>query len=353
MKYVVKEGKLNGKYNAINKAREDVENILKKESFNELYIPTTYPIRNGLVGKLIQTMNYVYNDLIWKISLNKLHKNDIVFIQYPLMNNCFDLTKIIKKYNSKIKFVVLTHDLDSIRYMYKKNESKILKKRRKKTDFGVINNANYVIVHNKKMHDKLLELDITNDIYEIGLFDYLLKKPVTTKRTKDDGIVIAGNLKPEKVKYISALDTINNVKFNLYGVGYESKGHKNIDYKGSFLPDELPYKLTGAFGLVWDGDGIDGCSGIYGHYLKYNNPHKISLYLASNMPVIVWKESALASFVTKNNIGFAVNNLNEIEEKISMMSQEEYDKMIINCHKISNKLINGDYLKKVINKILK
>ena len=179
MKYVVKEGKLNGKYNAINKAREDVENILKKESFNELYIPTTYPIRNGLVGKLIQTMNYVYNDLIWKKSLNKLHKNDIVFIQYPLMNNCFDLTKIIKKYNSKIKFVVLTHDLDSIRYMYKKNESKILKKRRKKTDFGVINNANYVIVHNKKMHDKLLELDITNDIYEIGLFDYLLRTSIS------------------------------------------------------------------------------------------------------------------------------------------------------------------------------
>lgn len=352
MKYIVKEGKLDGKYNAINKAREDVENILKKEDFKELYIPTIYPIRHGIVGKIVQAVNYIHNDLIWKKHLKKLNKDDVIFIQYPLINKCFDVTKIIKKYNSKIKFIVLVHDLDSIRYMYKKDESQISKKRRKKADLGVVENANYVIVHNKKMHDELKKQGVmNNNIYELGLFDYLLDKPVKTKRNKNDGVVIAGNLKPEKVKYIKMLNEAKNVKFNLYGVGYESQGYKNIDYKGSFLPDELPQKLKGAFGLVWDGDGIQGCTGVYGHYLKYNNPHKISLYLASNMPVVVWKESALAKFIEDNKLGISISNIKEIDKKIKTMSQEDYKKMCDNVNKISNKLRKGGFLQEALNKI--
>ncbi len=32
-------------------------------------------------------------------------------------------------------------------------------------------------------------------------------------------------------------------------------------YFGSFLPDELPAALEGGFGLVWDGDSAETCSG--------------------------------------------------------------------------------------------
>ena len=56
---------------------------------------------------------------------------------------------------------------------------------------------------------------------------------------------------------------------------------------GSFLPDELPSALEGSFGLVWDGDSSKTCSGVFGEYLRYNNSHKASLYLASGFPIIV------------------------------------------------------------------
>ena len=40
-------------------------------------------------------------------------------------------------------------------------------------------------------------------------------------------------------------------------------------YFGSFLPDELPVALEGGFGLVWDGDSAETCSGVFGEYLRF------------------------------------------------------------------------------------
>lgn len=62
-------------------------------------------------------------------------------------------------------------------------------------------------------------------------------------------------------------------------------------WHGSFKPEESPEHLQG----VWDGDSVDTCAGNTGAYLRYNNPHKTSLYLACGMPVIVWKEAAIAA----------------------------------------------------------
>ena len=51
--------------------------------------------------------------------------------------------------------------------------------------------------------------------------------------------------------------------YNLYGVGFdESRALENEAYFGSFLPDELPAALEGGFGLVWDGDSAETCSGV-------------------------------------------------------------------------------------------
>ena len=126
---------------------------------------------------------------------------------------------------------------------------------------------------------------------------------------------------------------------------YEDEGLDNIFYHGAFPADELPLKLNGKFGLVWDGYSADGCQGTFGQYLKLNNPHKTSLYLASGLPVIIWKEAALASFIVENNLGFAVDKLSEINEKLSQISDEQYKIMANNVKGISAKLRNGEYIK--------
>ena len=74
---------------------------------------------------------------------------------------------------------------------------------------------------------------------------------------------------------------------------------KNVKYCGQYKPEELPEKLEGGFGLVWDGDDLGACTGVFGEYMKYNNPHKTSLYLASGLPVIIWEKAAMAKYIEK------------------------------------------------------
>ena len=65
-----------------------------------------------------------------------------------------------------------------------------------------------------------------------------------------------------------------NQKFNLYGVGYTGNTNKDIKYYGAFPPEQLPYVMQGAWGLVWDGTSSNTCEGVFGEYLRINNPHK-------------------------------------------------------------------------------
>ena len=58
---------------------------------------------------------------------------------------------------------------------------------------------------------------------------------------------------------------------------------QNVVYKGVYPPDQLPDKIQGGWGLIWDGSSLKGCQGNYGEYLKYNNPHKTSFYIAMEM----------------------------------------------------------------------
>ena len=108
--------------------------------------------------------------------------------------------------------------------------------------------------------------------------------------------------------------------------------------------------MQGGFGLVWDGDSSDTCSGMYGEYLKINNPHKASLYLASNFPIIVWRQSALADFVRNNNCGILVNSLFEILESLESMSEDEYQELVKNSKRIGEKIRQGYYLKAALEK---
>ncbi len=97
--------------------------------------------------------------------------------------------------------------------------------------------------------------------------------------------------------------------------------------------------------MVWDGDSAHTCSGMYGEYLKINNPHKASLYLASNFPIIVWSQSALADFVKRNDCGIIIDSLFEIAGALENMDEERYQQFLENSRKIGEKIRQGHYLK--------
>ena len=223
--------------------------------------------------------------------------------------------------------------MESIRLISEKSLSFLQKLRIKIEEFEFLKASSYLIAPNKYMRKFLEDKNVTVQMGELEIFDYLISEEIENKILKKkvsskNSIVIAGNLSKEKSAYIYLLPM--NLNFELYGVNYiedKDSQSENINYNGSYMADKLPAVLNGRFGLVWDGSSIETCEGGYGKYLMYNNPHKVSLYLVSEIPVIIWEKAALASFIVENKIGFTINSLNDINEKLKGLSDEEYKVM--------------------------
>ena len=154
-----------------------------------------------------------------------------------------------------------------------------------------------------------------------------------------------------KCGYVAKLAEMADYPLHLYGNGLDRELSGTAQYHGAFPPDELPAHLEGAFGLVWDGPSVETCDGPMGRYLGYNNPHKVSLYLAAGMPVIVWSKSALAPLVEENGIGIAVNELSEITEKLQRIELDCYVEMKKAAEDYGQKVQRGVFLKQFLIEI--
>lgn len=253
------------------------------------------------------------------------------------------------------RFIVLIHDINSLR-KGGNNYTKEINSTGRFADNQLLKQFDAVICHNDRMKEYLVSLGHRADkIICLEIFDYLTEVNVSDRSLSGvPSIAIAGNLGEKKSGYIYKLDFPKDIlTVHLYGRGFEaSEASANLVYHGSFEPEELPQYLTGDFGLVWDGISIETCAGNTGQYLRYNNSHKLSLYLASNMPVIVWDEAAMAEFVLSKNLGFTVKSLAEIPERINALSPSQYQEMCEAARKEGEKLRNGYYTKKAIEQAL-
>ena len=333
----------NGRENhAGSKARNDIEEIV----INQNYIPVS--IRNykidGLLSRIYQFAVVLVD---WIRVLAKIDNYSCLLIQIPVTYGKMYVLlylRIIKKIRN-LNIIMIIHDLDSIR-----GKEKFVKR-----EIDFLRLADQIICHNDKMKKFLINKTIKPQcLISLGIFDYIAKMPnKQIERRLTNSVIIAGNLSPEKSQYVYKLQQVKgDIVFNLYGPNYQNqKSFSNINYHGEFTPEEIIEKLEGSFGLVWDGDDIEKCSGIMGEYLKVNNPHKTSLYLAAGIPVIVWNQSAMAEFVIRENIGITVESLNNISEAIKNMNESEYQVILKNVSSISEKLRKGFYTKAALHKI--
>lgn len=320
------------------KARNDCEIILEVMGYRKI----SYDIvlkKNNIVSKLQRFMLMV-------IKVAKIKNSSLVVMHYPQFKHfliyCIKFLKKLKK----CSVILLIHDIDSLR----------VSDPIKKEEWKVFNESDYLISHNEKMTEYLVkDYKISlNKIVNLDLFDYLIEyKKIDYNKYKENAVVVAGNLDIEKCGYMYKLaEILKKFSLNAYGPNCKQENFSG-NYKGSFLPEEIPSILSGKYGLVWDGESLDSCEGDFGKYLKYNNPHKVSLYLVSGLPVIIWSQAALADLIKKENLGIVIDNLYELEEKIMSISEDEYESMLNNVYKFRKKLINGEFLKKAIQEIEK
>ena len=343
MKYYLKEEFLHDHNvkNAGNKARNDVEVI-----FNRLgYAPLKVRVDDWYKMNVLNAQIHKYRALLR--AFKRLKKNDDIVIQFPLLHHSLFINSILKSLKNKgVNIYLLIHDLETLRFVNDKSLPFRMKLRMKLTESDTFHSVTGIIAHNPIMKSVLVDKGVAEDkIVSLGIFDYLIPNfQEKSGLTKDQPIIVAGNLAQEKAGYLYTLPEAP--AYNLYGVGFdESRALANETYFGSFLPDELPAALEGGFGLVWDGDSVETCSGFFGEYLRYNNSHKASLYLASGFPLVVWKQSALSHFVLEKGCGIAVESLHDLKEAIDNLSDADYQDLVNNANRVGQEIRDGYYLK--------
>ena len=356
MLYYVEEH-LTGEENRLlggTKARADIETILSELGAAPIFVG--YDKNNLEKNSTQKIKRHIDVKKSWDDMFSSLKKGDTVFIQYVILEHSIFLYRTIKKARkNNIKIVFIVHDLESLQFMDRASSSR-RKIMRVRLEENCLKYGERIIVHNNRMKKILVQRGYAEEKQiSLGIFDYLIddydaERMKSRKLSPDLPVIISGNLSREKSGYV--YDLPDSVDFNLYGVNYNGEENPNVSYKGAYEPEEVPYVMNGSFGLVWDGESSESCVGSFGRYLKINNPHKTSLYLASGIPVAIWRKAALAGFIMKNKCGVVIDSIEDLAAIRNNMTVDQYEQLRKNAEKISKKLRTGYYLKKAVKRCL-
>ncbi len=331
-------------FDAAGKAKIDCEFALKNLGFKNLGF-TQSSIPNSTIGTIKNFFGISY-------ALLRLPFKSTICTQYP--NNKFRKLILTVARLKKCKIITIVHDVKSL-----KGRAEHIEK-----ELAQIILSDVIIVHNNSMKQWFLENNTPIPIIVLGVFDYVSKhKPnqnLSNIIGKQYNIAYAGGFSKGKNSYIYDFDILENHNYclKLYGVGFNSNNRKIaeeksvIEYLGSFPSDQIAYSIKADFGLIWDGVSTTSCSGQYGAYLKYNNPHKTSLYILCGIPIIVWRSAAIATFVEEHKIGICVDNLKNLNSILGNLSLKEYNVMKANVYQLQDKVSRGGFVNDAVTKSL-
>ena len=335
-KYYIKFG-ISKNCNAGSKAIRDIMFLLESKDYKAvLALPTG-------VNKLFKLIDI---PILFLTLLFRVRKNGIILYIVPSNFRRIRFLKFIRRIIG-FKLVCFINDVESLR-MGKPQEYARL-------EIESISCADIVLAPNENSIRILQnEYNLTNHLIPVGVWDYLnnhehVQSNSTIESTyHQQSVAFAGNL--QKSSFIKELHLVH-LNFKIWGSGREKRHKDNIDFMGSETPDKLIGSITEcSWGLVWDGDSIHSCSGLMGSYLRFNNSHKCGLYLCAGIPVIVWCESGMASFVLRHRVGICVSSLQEAAEIISQMNEETYCMYQRNAQSVAQSISKGKFFLQALNK---
>jgi hypothetical protein len=318
---------------AASKARQDVLSILVAAGYQQLYLPRKMSVSNILK--------------FWKqLSAMAKGKTSVV-IEYP----CWQKKRMYVVYLlcklKGIKLYGIIHDIAAIRFQISH-----------RPDMAVLRLFDGLVSHNYSMTAWLREKGYTKKIVDLNAFDYLLDKPRdfhAATLTEPLKLFYAGNLAPDKATYIydKKMKQLPGVKLSVYGQAFdkEKMNGSPVDYKGTFNPGSPQLAEDYHFGLIWEGTSVESCEGVLGEYIRFNNPHKLSLYMSLGLPVVVWQEAAIAKFVIANNIGTTVAKLSDLSELSRKIDYHTYQQYLENIARLSEKVRTGYFLNTALEKL--
>lgn len=317
-----------------DKAKTDVEAIIQSIGYRNIGLRQRRV--KSAVGAYFITLASVLKGVM------SLKEGDILLIQYPL-KKYYDF--VVRHANARgAKVITLIHDLGSFRR----------KKLTVEFEIERLNRSSAIVIHSPAMRKWLVDNGVTVPMTELGLWDYLSDSVSAAQDFAPKGrfrLMFAGNASPAHNDWIYQLGAVApSLDLVIYGGGIdESKLSPNIRPMGYIDSDTLITTAQGDFGVVWYGSSLDEGTGALGEYLKYNAPHKTSLYLRSGIPIVIWNQAALAEIVKKYNVGICVSSLRDVPDALSQLSPHDYATMKANASALASKLAKGHFISNAVN----
>lgn len=318
-----------------DKAKTDIEAVMLKLGFKNIGLKQNRT--KNAVGAYFITLASILR------GLSRLKKGDILVVQYPLKKYYDFVVKRARHRGADV--ITVIHDLGSFRR----------KKLTVEEEIERLNRSSALVVHSPAMHDWLRDKGLTIPVTVLGLFDYLsdsnptAHQPDASCRTQ---LTFAGDISPVHNEWIYKLAASQpEVDLVLYGGGLDQQqARSNMKTMGYVDSDTLIATSKGDYGIVWYGGSLDEGSGALGEYLKYNAPHKTSLYLRAGLPVIIWDKAALAGIVQKLDVGICVPSLGNIAETLAGITPERYAQMRANAIAVATRLADGSFISEALDK---
>lgn len=248
---------------------------------------------------------------------SQVKPGDIVLLPFPLyilaMNfqkECIDFLKKMKN----VKLIAFVLDLHT--WLYKGDYNP-------KTDFLLeqLRTFDLLIVPTKKFAGRLKKEGVSTPMLSFDFLDFIYNGPIKTKNWKQKIYIASGR----------AISLKNyHGKTDIVVIGSSNSTRENITVLPHRKAIELPQIFDGGFGAVDLINNVTTNTNNYDwdSYSAYTSPSKLSLYLASGLPVLVRSDSAVKELVERAGIGLIVDDLNDIDRVFEKLNENDYQKIL-------------------------
>lgn len=322
-----------------NKAKTDNEQTLREMGAVCLGLPASY--HPGKVTTFVLDLMGIVR------YMGSVRRGDIIVLQYPVKKYFSFVCRMAHLRGARV--IALIHDLGSMRR----------KKLTVSHEIERLMHADYVIASNATMQQWLVEHGYQHPTGHLQLFDYR-SSAVSSLRSNVASLprlVYAGALAPRKNTFLLQMDAeAKEYQLVVYGNrdGLPSlKEGRHMKINGFMSPEEFIAGVEGEYGLVWDGDSLDSCTGSFGEYLRLNSPHKASFYLRAGLPLVVWSHSALAPIVESEGMGLVIDDIGQLNSLLPSLSPDHYRKLCENVGRVSHRLATGQYFREALSEAIK
>ncbi|MDR0199374.1 MAG: beta-1,6-galactofuranosyltransferase [Streptococcaceae bacterium] len=263
---------------------------------------------------------------------------DVVVIQYPIWTNYVRWENEFFDYfvNNKkgVKLAALVWDVLS--WVHDDRE------RDYSGDWSLsmLNKFDVVIAANEKMARRMHEEGaVKGPFLAMGISDLRYAGAIQEKKFLKRLYYVATGINPNMLEDYKA-----QTEMVLIGPhGDLGKIAEKFQLLGAMKSVEIPRVFEGGFGLV--DYGRDAHYKGMLRYGEYNNPMKLSMYLAAGLPPVVLEKSAHAAWIREKGLGLVLSNLTELDLALSKLTEEDYARFLTNMAPYSRAVRQGWFVK--------